>query len=86
MSNVSRSVYQKLKEENKRLLYDIFILTSDDIKFEDRQDVRWRWCCKFKEEKEFNELLREVCLQYLKDHPEYDIKKRMEEQRKILPQ
>jgi len=79
MSKINRGVYQKLKEENKRLIHDLFILTSDDINFEDRQDVRWKWRCKFREEKEFNKLLQEACLQYLKEHPEYDLKKQMED-------
>jgi hypothetical protein len=74
MSSVSRSVYQKLKEENKRLLDDIRILT-DPIPDEKFMPVLVKWRKKFQEESELNKMLHEIAVQYLKDHPEYDIKK-----------
>ena len=70
MSNVSRSVYQKLKEENKRLLHDIKILCGacDDVKERIDKGIEWRQ--KFKDEGNFHGLLRVVSEQYVKDHPE----------------
>lgn len=41
-----------------------------------------KWRQKFQEDDEFTKMLQEVCREYLKEHPEYDIKKRMEEQNK----
>jgi hypothetical protein len=74
MSSVSRSVYQKLKEENKRLVNDLFVITMNPLTLESIQ-VRQKWCKKFTEEREFNAMLKEVCTKYLKEHPEYDITK-----------
>jgi len=74
MSNVSRSVYQKLKEENKRLLLDLYVLTMTPISIESI-NTRKKWRDKFTEEAEFNALLKEVAQQYIKEHPEYDIMK-----------
>lgn len=78
MSNVSRSVYQKLKEENKRLINDIRILVYPDDS-NGWKPVLTKWRQKFQEDDEFTRMLQEVCREYLKEHPEYDIKKRMEE-------
>jgi len=74
MSAVSRSVYQKLKEENKRLLRDLYIISMKPVSLE-CIEVRKKWREKFTEEHEFSALLKEVCQQYIKDHPEYDITK-----------
>lgn len=74
MSSVSRSVYQKLKEENKRLLHDLFVISMNTGTFESIE-VRKKWRDKFTKEIEFNALLKEVARQYIKDHPEYDIMK-----------
>jgi hypothetical protein len=76
MSRVSRSVYQKLKEENKRLLHDLFIISMRPVTPE-ATEVRMKWKKKFEEEIAFNKLLRDVCLEYLKKHPEYDITKQV---------
>ena len=76
MSKVSRSVYQKLKEENKRLLNDLFIISMRPVTIE-AIEVRAKWKNKFTEEIAFNRLLRDVCLSYIKEHPEYDIKNRL---------
>ena len=61
MSSVSRSVYQKLKEENKRLMNDIFIITMKPLTLESI-NVRSKWKKKFTEDQEFNQLLRELLL------------------------
>lgn len=72
MSSVSRSVYQKLKEENKKLLQDIKVLT-DPMPDENFMPVLKKWRNKFREESELHQMLHEVAVQYLKEHPEYRI-------------
>ena len=57
MSAISRSIYQKLKEENKRLIKDIRILVSTDITIEQYRTIK-KWRDKFKKEIEFNDLMR----------------------------
>ena len=57
MSAVSRSVFQKKCEENKRLISDIRLLTSEGISFEKIECVM-RWRKKFKKEQEFNNMLK----------------------------
>lgn len=69
---VTRSVYQKVCEENKRLLADIRAMVVAD-----NPDVSlatiYKWQKKFYEESKLNQELRIVAKQYLKEHPEYDI-------------
>lgn len=81
MSDVSRSMYQKLKEENKKLLIDIRILCNPlpDERF---MPTLKKWRKKFIKESQFNQMLKEVCQEYIKEHPEYDITKLMEEKKK----
>lgn len=74
MSAVSRSVYQKLKEENKRLLNDLYIIAMKPVTFE-AIEIRKKWRDKFLKEQQFNALMKEAAQQYIKDHPEYDITK-----------
>ena len=66
MTAVSRSVYQKVCEENKRLLKDIKILsnglTSDKIICINK------WRKKFKDDDDFNELLRSASKEYIQLH------------------
>jgi len=69
MSNVSRSTYQKAMEENKRLLSDIKTLTEKHTSAEQVLCIG-KWRKKFREEKEFNNIIREVARQYVKDHPD----------------
>jgi len=68
MSDVSRSVYQKVCEENKRLKADIEVLVdrNHDEKF---FKVLLRWRRKFYEDKEFENLLKAAAIKYLGDHP-----------------
>lgn len=70
MSKVSRSTFQKLAEENKRLLHDIYNLTKDGEDYA-KFETRGRWKKHFREEREFNELLKEVSKKYIDEHPEY---------------
>lgn len=68
MSKVSRSVYQKLKEENNRLTKDLRDIT---VKYDKAVFKRWR--DKFSQDDEFNLLLKKVCSEYLEKHPELNI-------------
>ncbi len=79
MSSVSRSVYQKLKEENKRLIADIFVLVQpfDLHKNIDKILITSKWRKKFEEEEALNKVLKEACLEYLKRHPEFSIVKKI---------
>lgn len=71
---VSRSVYQKLAEENKKLKADLKTLCYDDLSA-DTIIVRMKWQKHFEKEYNFNSLMKDVCQNYLKEHPEYDITK-----------
>lgn len=71
MSSVSRSVYQKLAEENKRLLHDIYILTrpfdyKDSNAFSSKITVITRWREKFAKDEEFNNMLKDLLLKHRK--------------------
>lgn len=71
---VKRSTYQKLAEENKKLLIDIGILTDEKYSLSaEKLHVVVKWRNKFAKDKEFNRMLTEACKQYLKEHPEFDI-------------
>jgi hypothetical protein len=73
MSKVSRSTYQKVAEENKRLLADIKILVG--IMDERYLEVYGKWIKHFKEKKQFNDIMVWAAKEYIKKHPEYDITK-----------
>jgi hypothetical protein len=60
MSAVSRSVYQKLKEENKRLLKDIKLLTYSSYESPDRILCIKKWRDKFRQEEEFNNTIKKL--------------------------
>ena len=54
------------------------ILTSGEIRLmADKILLSEKWREKFKKEKQFNSLLKEHAIQFLKEHPEFDITKRM---------
>ncbi|MDY8137586.1 hypothetical protein [Aquimarina sp. 2201CG5-10] len=67
MSKVNRSTYQKVVEENKRLLRDIKVLVNGSIPevifLKDKYQKR------FKSEKELNDLLRYAAKKYVDDNP-----------------
>lgn len=71
---VSRAVYQKLAEENKKLKADLKLICFNSDS-EDAQDAFDKWRDHFKKEADFNSLMKDVCQNYLKEHPEYDITK-----------
>ena len=59
MSNISRSAYQKLAEENKRLKADIKILvwvtSPEDV------SIVWRKCYNhFKKEHDFHQMMKDI--------------------------
>lgn len=72
MSKVSRNVYQKVCEENKRLKKDIKVLVSG---LGDYLEVLGKWQVRFAEEEQFNKDMKIVVREYIKDHPEHDITK-----------
>lgn len=71
---VSRAVYQKLAEENKKLKADLKVLCFDKPSV-DAINVKAKWKIHFLKEAKFNSLMKDVCQNYLKEHPEYDITK-----------
>ena len=68
MSSVSRSVYQKLKEENKRLLNDIKILTYPEKDSVERILLKGKWYLKFSEDAVFHITMKIVAKEYIKEH------------------
>jgi hypothetical protein len=74
MSDVSRSVYQKLAEENKRLKADIYVLVMLDLR--DKENLeRWnriysQWLEKFQKDEALRQALHEYAVQYVKDNPD----------------
>jgi len=74
MSDVSRSVYQKVCEENKRLKADIRILAGvKRDSFYIKTVLKWRRI--FLDEEYSGALLKKAALQYIKDHPEIKLPK-----------
>ena len=59
MSRVSRSVYQKCKEENKRLKMDleILIMNEDPKK---RKEIFRKWYRHFDQKRQFNNFFKKV--------------------------
>jgi len=55
---VSRSVYQKAKEENKRLLADIKVMACGECF--DAIQIRIKWRKIFKEQEQFEKAIREM--------------------------
>ncbi|HUV00046.1 MAG TPA: hypothetical protein VMW32_03680 [Bacteroidales bacterium] len=73
MSKINRSVYQKVCEENKRLMKDIRILAlAGPLSFE-KIECLIKWRKKFARDAETEKLIKAAARQYMKDHPEYDI-------------
>jgi len=67
---VSRSVYQKQVEENRRLLADIYVLVMSKGVSPERIIVKDKWERKFTAERELREVLSEYAVQYVKDNPD----------------
>lgn len=68
MSKVSRSVYQKVCEENKKLMKDIRILTQKGLRSSEYILCVAKWREHFEEERQFNEAMRIACKTYIENH------------------
>jgi hypothetical protein len=62
---VTRSAYQKLAEENKRLIKDIYMLTSEPLEWETVL-IKKKWKEKFKSDKLLTELLKQIAQEHFK--------------------
>ena len=76
MSKVSRSVYQKVCEENKQLKNDIESLVDEGVT-QRKVKALLKWQKHFYKERQFNESMKIAVKEYLKEHPEYDIAKQL---------
>lgn len=63
MSKVNRSTYQKAIEETRRLRRDIFAIVHGDDK------VREWWIMQFRKERQEDEELRRMVLNWMKENP-----------------
>lgn len=77
MTHVSRSIYQKEVEKNKRLLKDIKTLVYGDIPSIIFLKDKYRK--KFEAEKSFNKLMKEVSQLYMDNNPNDPIVKAVKE-------
>lgn len=69
MSDVSRSEYQKLVEENRRLKADIKILViNKDMAHV--AAIEYKWKMQFDKDDQFKEALTAVAKQYFIDNPD----------------
>lgn len=68
MSNVSRSVFQKVVEENKQLKKDIRILVDYGVIMSERLKVVYKWREIFRKETEFGRILHEAAKKYFEEH------------------
>ena len=70
-SPVSRSVYQKLAEENIKLKRDIIVLAHEKYacSFQRIMLIR-KWREVFEQEEEFDELLRAYAKEWIEEHPD----------------
>jgi hypothetical protein len=68
MSKINRSTYQKVVEENKRLKNDIKILVNYEGDVMQWNEVMLKWYSFFTEEARRNNLIKEACKEYIKNH------------------
>lgn len=68
MTNISRSVYQKVVEENKSLKADLYIITMGHISASVELQMKWR--NKFEQDAAFAKTMKELAVQYIESHPE----------------
>lgn len=68
MSKVSRSVYQKVCEEKKKLLADIEILVMEGLTAEGVL-CKIKWKRKFREDIIFNAAMKCAAIQHVKNNP-----------------
>lgn len=67
MSKISRSVYQRACEENKRLLSDIGVLVSEGIS-NDKMLCIIKWRNKIRSDKHINDMLKSAAKEYIVNH------------------
>jgi hypothetical protein len=68
MTKISRSVFQHVVEQNKKLLRDIRIMSMEPgVK---AILLRMRWRDRFKHDETLNNLLNKAAKTYFKEHPE----------------
>lgn len=77
MAEVKRSTYQKVVEENKRLLKDIKTLVYGDIP--QIIFLKDKYRKKFQAEKDFNQLMKDVSQLYMDNNPNDPIVKAVKE-------
>ena len=70
MSDVKRSTYQKVVEDNKKLLVDIKVLVSEKTPVIKKIRLTKEWREKFNKEDEFNKMMKEIAVEYIKNNPE----------------
>jgi len=72
MTAVSRSTYQKVVEENKRLKADIkvLVMSKREPSSTEYAEVYLRWRIVFLKEYNLHNLLKQAAELYFKDHPE----------------
>lgn len=64
---VKRSTYQKVVEQNKKLMQDIRLLvTDDDNKIMDAVHLQMKYQDQFKEEKDWNDFIKDSLQRMLK--------------------
>lgn len=68
MSKINRSTYQHQVEINKRLLNDIRTLVGEESG--ERQKVALKWFRYFKNEKDFEDMLRKCAIEYIRENKE----------------
>jgi hypothetical protein len=72
MSSVSRSVYQKLVEENKRLKADIWQMVLRPV-YGETILLKIKWKERFEKDQELRQALHEYAVQYVKDNPDSEV-------------
>jgi hypothetical protein len=81
MTTISRSVYQRLAEENKRLKRTIRVLCCGKV--EDALKLRLKLRREFEEEAKLEEWIRQEAIAYGKAHPELIVKLKNNEDEKF---
>lgn len=66
---ITRSVYQKVCEENKRLKADIYTMVMMPVTGQSIL-VKGKWKDHFEQEKELANILHAYAVQYIKDNPD----------------
>lgn len=84
-SKISRSVFQHVVEQNKKLLRDLkTICMEPGVK---AILLRMKYRDKFKKDEAFNTAMRNVALRYFKEHPELQlnfVKKDLENKKEVV--